>query len=356
MNLTVGDFLRLTNNFYQSRNVYADINRLQLDLDLSNYLAGNIDKLEKKYKVALCFICINPTYWEYAKPMVEGAKQFFLPGHNVDYLFWTDMPKPEDTENLNRAKDFLEQVIQGRHAQMNTPQEIIDLEKKETWDRTLASLKFTYDCTVFPIEPIEWPMPTLMRYHTFLQQEEKLREYDYVFYCDVDMLFANIVGDEILGEGLTAALHPMYALDKSMWPPYEPNEKSEAFVPRPGQVIVENNQPRYMPMYFAGGLQGGRTKEWIEAMKKMKGMIDKDLINGYIAIWNDESHWNKYLLNVKPAVVLTPSYIYPDSLIKEYYEPRWGRSYPPKLVTITKKHSLKPLSQGDKERLTKVMR
>jgi len=82
-------------------------------------------------------------------------------------------------------------------------------------------------------------------------------------------------------------------------------------------------------------------------MKVMKSMVDKDLLNGYIAIWNDESHWNKYLFKHKPAIVLSPSYIYPDSLIKEYYEPRWGQSYPPKLVTLTKKSSLVPVNLNE---------
>jgi len=145
------------------------------------------------------------------------------------------------------------------------------------------------------------------------------------------------VGDEILGQGLTAAQHPMYALRKEWWPPYEPNQNSEAFIPRPGKVIADaQGKPRFMPLYYAGGFQGGKTEEWLTAMKEMRTMTDKDLNKNYIPIWNDESIWNKYLFKHEPAVVLTPSYIYPDSLIKEYYEPLWGCAYPPKLMTLTK--------------------
>ncbi len=75
-------------------------------------------------------------------------------------------------------------------------------------------------------------------------------------------------------------------------------------------------------------------------MKQMKGMIDKDFAMNYIPIWNDESIWNKYLFDNPPSVVLSPSYIYPDSLIKEYYEKVWGCSYEPKLITLTKKFSV----------------
>lgn len=184
-----------------------------------------------------------------------------------------------------------------------------------------------------------------------LQQEEILSKYDYIFYCDVDMAFVDIVGDEILGDGLTSGTNPMYYLDKSMVPPYEPNSNSTAYINRPGQIVNENGQPRFQPMYYAGGFQGGKTDKFIEAMKVMKKNIDKDFNNNYIAIWNEESHWNKYLFDNPPAIVLNPSYIFPDSLINEYYIPRWGRAYQPKLVTLTKKTSLRPLSPDEQQQI-----
>lgn len=293
--MTAEEFTRLANNFYNSQEIASDYNRIALDSQLCNYLATQRATLDKKYKVAFLWICLNPPYWEYASNMIEGAKRFFLPGHDVDYFLWSDMP---ETAN--------------------------------------------FGATIFPTEPVDWPLPTLLRYSLFLQQEEKLREYDYLFYCDVDMHFAGVVGDEILGEGLTAAQHPMYALRKEYWPPYEPNENSTAYIKRPGKVISDGDKPRFMPLYYAGGFQGGKTDEFIRAMRAMKKNIDADFTKNYVAIWNDETHWNKYLSENPPEIVLTPSYIYPDSLIKEYYEPLWGCSYPPKLVTLTKKFTISP--------------
>jgi|SRR3990167_81601 len=289
--LSGSDFVRLSNNFYNGINYPADYNRIALDSQLCNYIAQNQDVIKKKYKIALTCICLNQHYWEFAEQMIQGAKTLFLPGHQVDFFLWSDMPSNN------------------------------------------------YGATVFPTDPIEWPFPTLLRYNLFLQQEEKLKEYDYIFYCDIDMKFVNVVGDEILGEGITAAQHPMYALRKEYCPPYEPNSESQAFIPRPGKVILDNDKPRFMPLYYAGGFQGGKSEAWIEAMKKMRVMVDRDLDKNYIPIWNDESIFNKYLFDNPPSVVLTPSYIYPDSLIKEYYEPLWGCSYMPKLVTLTKKFS-----------------
>lgn len=244
----------------------------------------------EKQKVAFISICINEPYWEYVGPMLESAQKFFLNDHEVDYFLWTDIPE----------------------------------EKK-------------HGATIFPTEPVSWPYPTLMRYHLFLQQEEILKDYDYIFYCDADMLFVDTVDEEILGDDLTAAQHPMYAVRKEYIPPYEPNPDSKAYIPRPGRIVVENGVPRFLPLYFAGGFQGGKSEHFIKAMKAIKKMIDDDLVNNYIAIWNDETHWNKYLFENPPSVALTPSYVYPDSLIEEYYSKVWGCVYAPKLVTLTKK-------------------
>ena len=285
------EFVRLMNNFYISKNIPVPFERIALDSHLVQYFNEHAKDVKKKFKVALCCICLNEPYWEFAKPMIQGAKQFFLPGHDVDILFWSDMKEQID------------------------------------------------GATIIPSEPAQWPLPTLFRYSLFLQEEERLKDYDYVFYCDIDMQFVNVVGDEILSEGLTAAEHPMYALRKQYWPPYEPNPNSAAYIKRPGIIIDDNGQPRFKPLYFAGGFQGGKATDWLEAMREMRKMIEKDFNLNYIPIWNDETVWNAYLFqnSNKLGKILTPSYIYPDSLIKEYYEPLWGTSYQPRLVTLTKK-------------------
>ena len=284
--LSPEEFTRIANNFYIANGIDANYNRIVVDSQFANYLFTHKEDVKKRFKVALVCICLNPPYWQYAKEMMEGVKKFFLPGHDTDVLLWSDMP-----EDAN------------------------------------------YGATVFPTEPVEWPLPTLLRYSLFLQQEEKLKEYDYVFYCDVDMRFVNVVGDEILSDGLTGAQHPMYAFRQGLSFPLEPNVESSAYVP----------VPQY---YFAGGFQGGKTEVFIKAMKEMKKKIDQDFGKNYIARWNDESHWNRYLMDNPPGVVLSPSYIYPDSLINEYYKKIWGRDYLPRLVTITKKFTVS--SEGGK--------
>ena len=273
---------RLAANFFQNR-TDGEYSENDVAVVKEFFYHAIRSKPLKKYKVVFCFICVNPNYWEFIAKAIEGAKKFFLPDHQVDYFVWTDMPTEEG---------------------------------------------FNYGATIFPTEATSWPMPTLFRYNLFLQQEEKLKEYDYVFYCDIDMVFANYVGDEILGEGLTAALHPMYALRQNFNAPYEPNPKSSAYIP-------------FHNTYYAGGFQGGKSAEFIKAMKEMRRTIDLDFEkNNYIARWNDESHWNKYLKDNPPSITLSPAYIYPDSLINDYYVKVWGRNYSPKIITLTKKFTV----------------
>lgn len=320
---------RLAVNFFQSRTQgeYSpnDVNVVKEFF----YHAINSSPL-KKYKVAFCFICINPNYWEFISKTIKGAKQFFLPEHNVDYFVWSDIPeKPKDiTQQI--AEDLLKRG-QAKYSVIGGDSVNILLEeskRKELDDLVKGLVEVKKGITVFETEAVQWPMPTLFRYNLFLQKEDVLKEYDYVFYCDIDMVFASYVGDEILGEGLTAALHPMYALRQNFIAPFEPNPKSAAYI-------------SFDSTYYAGGFQGGKSADFIKAMKEMRKTIDLDFEkNNYISIWNDESHWNKYLRGNPPSITLSPAYIYPDSLINEYYVKIWGRNYSPKIITLTKKFSV----------------
>jgi hypothetical protein len=328
---TPGDYTRVLNKFFTEQGIGIS------NFDIQGYFEANEGILKDKKKVALTFICINPLYWQYIKDAVEGARKYFLPGHEVDIYLWSDVPtdgNPEMMEVVNSYPTHLELV----NAQL-AGQETNHLVSRESLLQQIEDIK-NLGIKIFPVGSIEWPHPTLKRYHLYLQQEDTLKEYDFQFHCDIDMRFVGFVGDEILGEGLTAVQMPMYAVDKKFIPPYEPNPNSSAYIPRPGRIVEENGNRRFEPLYLAGGFQGGKMDKWLEAMKAMKAMIDDDARNGYIPIWNDETVWNKYLFNNPASIVLDPGYTYPDSLIEEYFKPLWGRDYNPKLITLTKRFSI----------------
>jgi len=169
-----------------------------------------------------------------------------------------------------------------------------------------------------PHEHKPWPAPTLMRYHAFLENQDKLKDQDYLFYCDADMLFVDDVGEEILGE-VVATIHPGFYNKPREQFSYETRPQSQAYMP-----------PGCGTQYFAGGFNGGRATRYLGMAKELAGWIDRDKKNGIIAVWHDESHWNKWLAGNPPTVKLSPSYCYPES---------WALPFPKKLLALDKDHA-----------------
>lgn len=326
----------------------------KISIPKGNYISGievnDADvkiSFKPKRKVALLFICLNAHYWPYIVQVIKDAKVNFLPHHNVDFFVWTDIPEkgPELQKIIDSSPSQAE--LEDLFKKATSEEEIAVLRlllSKETVAGCVEYMRSEKGITLLPTDPVPWPTPTLMRYHLFLNEEVKLKEYDHIFYLDADMRIVQKISDDIFSEGLTTAPHPGYAVNSRIIPPLEPNRASGAFIERLGRLVDEGGKQRFIPFYAAGGFQGGNSKEFIKAMKTMKQSIDKDFNNNYTAIWNDESHWNRYLWDYQKKSgqinFLDVSYIYPDSLIKEYYEPLWGRSYEPKIITLTKPFNL----------------
>jgi len=145
-----------------------------------------------------------------------------------------------------------------------------------------------------------WPGPTLKRYHKILEHEDAFKGYDYIFMIDADMLIVNKVDSEILPkdyEKVTGTLHPGFLHKPGT---YETNPISTACIdPLKGQF------------YYAGAFNGGFTRAFLNMCRVIANNIDQDLVKNYIAIWNDESHLNKYY-SEHPPKRLTPEYCYPQ--------------------------------------------
>jgi hypothetical protein len=148
-----------------------------------------------------------------------------------------------------------------------------------------------------PHKDLGWPRATLMRYHAMLQERDLLRQYSHVFYMDVDMLVCQpITAQEICGDGITAVIHPGFPNA------FERNHNSMAFVP-------ESIQPK--PVYYQGCFIGGKTGDFLSMMEKIRFAIDIDDRNKVMALWHDESHLNRYLIDHPPAIKLSPTYAFP---------------------------------------------
>lgn len=160
-----------------------------------------------------------------------------------------------------------------------------------------------------------WPYDTLMRCKLYYDNRDLFKDQEYLFACDADMLFVDIVGQEILSDRV-ATQHPGFVEKRGS---YESSNHSST-------AYVSNREGL---QYFAGGFHGGSYDEFIALNKKMVEGIEKDLANNFIAVWHDESHLNRYFIDNPPTAILSPSYCYPES---------WHLPYVKKLLALDKNH------------------
>jgi histo-blood group ABO system transferase len=221
-------------------------------------------------KVGLLIIATNK-YFSFAENLIKSADNFFLPDQKVEYFLFSN------TEN---------QSINSRNAVHN-----IRVEHKP------------------------WPWMTLERYKIFLENKSILSKMDYLYYCDVDMKFVGIVGDEILSDRV-ATQHPGY-YNRRGTP--ETRCESLAYV-----------APYEKMQYFAGGFNGGNSIEFLKMSATISGNISKDYLNGIIATWHDESHMNRYFIDNPPTKILDPGYCYGESM---------NIPFEKKLIALDKNHA-----------------
>jgi histo-blood group ABO system transferase len=180
------------------------------------------------------------------------------------------------------------------------------------------------DVNVIYQEHYPWPGMTLRRYEIFCKNSTKLSEMDYLYYCDIDMIFEGYIGDEIIGDSV-ATLHPGYWNAPLHILSYERSPISRAYVaPGEGQ------------RYFAGGFNGGTSENFLRMSETIYKNIVEDKKIGYTAVWHDESHMNRYFIDHPPSVILDPSYCFPKDAV-------WAKEHPfratKKLCALEKDHS-----------------
>lgn len=142
-----------------------------------------------------------------------------------------------------------------------------------------------------------WPHVSATRYRVALDNLDKLRG-DWIFQIDADCRILNPVGDEILADGVTVTTHPGFppGTDPDECP-YERREESTAYVPF-------GAGGRYHP----GAFVGGTRKAFTELAGYLADAVDRDIRNGVHAVWYEESHLNRYLLDHPPALILDKRY------------------------------------------------
>lgn len=219
-------------------------------------------------------------YISFFDPVYKSYEKYFLPGYKKNYFLLTDS------------------------------------------EQSFGDNVFTYK-----IERKGFPGDTLYRYHHFMKiKDDIMDKVDVVYYTDVDMKAVFPVGDEILPnekQPLIAVAHPGFFLRNRMGTP-ETRKESLAY--------ISPNEKR--PFYVCGGVQGGFVKNYFAASENISNMIDRDGKNNIIAVWHDESYWNRYMVtNLNKFKFMAANYCHPQQT------KRFGLGHlQPKILALDKDH------------------
>lgn len=212
------------------------------------------------YKIAVLYICTGD-YIIFWKEFYDSFQKFFLPESFKEYFVFTDAGEiyGQNYENIHK-------VYQGN---------------------------------------LGWPGNTLKRFHMFMDIEERLEVFDFIFFFNSNLVCQEIITEkEFLpqkNQNLVVVKHPGWVNDMRLFYTYERRPKSQAYIPY--------NKGKY---YVCGGVNGGRAAFYVKLIEDLRNAIDMDLERGIIARYHDESHLNKYILGRTDVRILGPEYCYPE--------------------------------------------
>ena len=233
----------------------------------------------EKKNVGLILIATNK-YKKYVQPMISSADKYFLKDCNVTYYLFSD----EDREYVSER-----------------PIRKINIEHKP------------------------FPYASMDRFKHFTNNKKVFNDENYLYYVDVDCLFVDTIDSSILSD-LVGVQHCGY---------YN-NVKTGTFEDNPKSCLYLK-QDKYKH-YFGGGFNGGSKDKFLELSKTCYDNIEKDLSNGIMPRFHDESSINFYFALNSPTLVLNPEYHYPQGNIN-HYKKIWGNiTFKPKILLLDKNH------------------
>lgn len=242
-------------------------------------------------KIAILYICTG-AYNRFFEGFYESSEKYFLHGKaEKDYFVFTDDLLLSDAQNVH----LIERKCQG------------------------------------------FPADSLFRFEMFLQVKEQLLDFDYLYFFNANSEFKKPVNEEILPDETGLSMGLWYNQEKPWWSPwrvldhpaffcYEHNKKSLAYIPP-----FERKYKQYM-----GGLNGGRTKEYLEMIDTLSNNVRIDYENGIIAIAHDQSHINAYM-RTHQCKELPKEMCWPEE---------WPSSFEPKIIFRDKMKMGEPFVKG----------
>jgi hypothetical protein len=226
-------------------------------------------------KVAVLYICTGE-YWVFWKDFYLSYEKYFLKASEIHYYVFTEAENLEGEENPRVHKIY--QEVMG------------------------------------------WPNDTLLRFKLFMSIREELEGFDYLFFMNANCKCVAPITEEVFlptqEEGLLVVRHHSYYNKDNRQFTYDRNPKSRAYIPM-GEGEV----------YVFGAVNGGTSSAFLRMAEELERRTDLDLEDGVVALWHDESHLNRYIIDYPNYRLLSPSYGYPED---------WDLPFEPKIITRDK--------------------
>ncbi len=255
--------------------------QLQRDLDVFIRAKQKYSKLENytpKNKVGLLLIATGK-YDIFLQDVITSADKNFLTNDSVTYY-----------------------VLSDKNTEIKSNRKIVNIN----------------------IEHKPFPFATADRFKHFTNNADTFVNEDYLYYSDVDVLFVDKIDKEILGD-LVGVRHCGFINSIGT---YETNPLSTAYI-----------DPSKYKHYYGGGFNGGKRENYLEMAKWCYEAFEKDLANGIMPVWQDESLLNKYFSDHEPTVILSPAYHYPQGDISRFKKMWLPYDWEPKILLLDKDHA-----------------
>uniref|UniRef100_A0A9J8BQ55 Globoside alpha-1,3-N-acetylgalactosaminyltransferase 1-like n=1 Tax=Cyprinus carpio carpio TaxID=630221 RepID=A0A9J8BQ55_CYPCA len=229
-----------------------------------NFDSTLIDSIYKQQNLTIATtVFALGKYTRFVKDFLESAEQHYFVGFRVHYYLFTDQPESVPEVKMGENRSLTVQKV--------------------------PSLNRWQDISMSRMEKLEK-----------LIENELVNEADYIFCLDIDAKFYGRWGAETLGR-LVGVIHPwLFNVPRSQFT-YERRPESKAYIP------VEEGD-----YYYAGAAFGGSLEDVHHLTKTCREQLQIDAANSIEAVWQEESHLNKYFLLNKPSKLLSPEYMWWD--------------------------------------------
>ncbi|KAM8723648.1 globoside alpha-1,3-N-acetylgalactosaminyltransferase 1-like [Acanthopagrus schlegelii] len=207
-------------------------------------------------------------YVMFLKDFLETAEQHFFVGFNVNMYVFTDRPVEVPPVKMAAGRQLLVRLVPSSSRWQEISARRMEIVQK-------------------------------------LIEDELVDQTDYIFCLDVDSLFHARWGTESLGD-LVAVIHPGYFKADRGGLDYERRPASRAYI-----------SPEEGDFYYCGGAFGGSLKEVRLLAKTCYENFKADAKENIEAIWQEESHLNRYMWVNKPSKLLSPEYLWQDFAARE---------------------------------------